>query len=197
MRVRDHVAISTAASVALFPWLRRAIFVCWVSSIMIDVDHYLFFSVHERTIDPRKAVRYFNQAQPAQHAGTRVLHHPLVLLLLFALLGRWRWARLMLLGMAFHVGIDVFHGTRLRAVRSVALRRDGQTCQRCGAQGTDIVAHMFRQPRLLPAYRPEDLICLCSACHERAHAQGIEWLIVRGNPALASERRHTLQQGAT
>lgn len=186
MRVRDHVALSTAASAVLFPWLRRAVVLPWAASILIDVDHYLFASVRERTLDPRKAVRYFNQAQPEQHAGTRVLHHPLVLLLALALFGRWRWARLILLGMAFHVGLDVFHGIRTREARRAALLRDDHTCQRCGAHGADIVAHLFRERHLLPTYRPEDLISLCAHCHELAHAKGNDTVITTDLPMVAA-----------
>ena len=187
MRVRDHVALSTAASTLLVPWLRSAVVIPWAASILIDVDHFLFFAVHERSLDAHKAVRYFNQAQPAQHAGTRVLHHPLVLLMAFALLGRWRWARLLLLGMVLHVGLDSVHGLRLRAVRAAALQRDSATCQRCGAQGPAIVAHLFRQPCLLPSYRPDNFISLCPRCHESAHAKGNSTLsIARALPVSGS-----------
>ncbi len=176
MRVSDHTLISTGAAAALYPRLRRWVLVPWAASLLIDVDHYLWFCLHQRSVSPRKAVRFFNQAQPPKHSGTRLLHHPLTLLLLLMVSVRWRWAALLLLGMAFHVGLDVYHGARMDEARRVALRRDAATCQRCGARGPDVVAHLWRQPRLLAAYGVEHLISLCAQCHELAHTQGNQWI---------------------
>jgi 5-methylcytosine-specific restriction endonuclease McrA len=169
VRVRDHLLLSTGGAALLYPYLGRRVLVPWSASVFIDVDHYVWFCVHERSVNALRAVRFFNQAQPPQHAGTRLLHHPAVLLLLLVLSARWRWAGLLVTGMAFHVGLDVYHAARLDAARSGALRRDDSTCQRCGAQGPDVVAHQWHQPRLLPSYRPEHLTSLCGACHEAAH----------------------------
>jgi hypothetical protein len=172
VRVSDHALISTGAAAALYPRLRGKVLVPWAASVLIDVDHYLWFCVSQRSLSPRQAVRFFNQAQPPQHSGTRLLHHPVTLLLVLLVSYRWRWAALLLLGMAFHVGLDVYHGARMDEVRRAALRRDAATCQQCGARGPDVVAHVWRQPRLLAAYRVEHLISLCAACHELAHTQG-------------------------
>ena len=169
MRVRDHLLLSTGGAALLFPYLGRRVLVPWSASVFIDVDHYLWFCAHERSAHMLRAVRFFNQAQPPQHAGTRLLHHPAVLLVLLVLSARWRWAGLLLVGMAFHVTLDVYHAARVRAARSAALQRDHATCQRCGAQGPGVVAHQWHQPRLLPSYRPEHLTSLCGPCHEAAH----------------------------
>lgn len=176
MRVGDHTLLSMAGAVLLYPRLRRKVLVPLAASVLIDVDHYLYYCAHERSLDPRKAVRFFNQTQPPQHSGTRALHHPAVLLLLFLLSTRFRWIGLLLLGMGFHVGLDVYHGTRMRAARRSALRRDENTCQHCGARTPDVVAHQFYQPRVLPSYRPDYLISLCGACHELAHARGMAYI---------------------
>jgi hypothetical protein len=176
VRVSDHALLSTGGALLLYPWLRRKVVVPWAASILIDVDHYLWFCASERSPNPVRAVRYYNQAQPPQHGGTRLLHHPAVLLLLLALSARWRWAGLLLLGMAFHVGLDVYHGARMAEARRAALRRDRGACQRCGARGADVVAHMFHQPPVLPSYRPEYLISLCGECHELAHERGMEFI---------------------
>jgi hypothetical protein len=175
VRVSDHALISTGAAAALYPRLRSKVLVPWAASLLIDVDHYFWFCLHQRSVSPRQAVHFFNQAQPPQHSGTRLLHHPLTLLLLLMISVRWRWAALLLLGMAFHVGLDVYHGARMDEARRAALRRDASTCQRCDARGPDIVAHLWRQPRLLASYRAEHLISLCAQCHELAHTQGIQW----------------------
>ena len=169
MRVRDHVAISTMGAAVLYPRLGGAVLGSWAASILIDVDHYVWFCLHQRRLNPRAAVRFFNQAQPPQHPQTRLLHSPVVLLLL--LLGaRRRGAAAALLGMAFHVAMDIYDAARRDRARAAARARDGFTCQHCGAQGPAVVAHLWRQPWLLPSYRPEYFTSLCGACHEAAHA---------------------------
>jgi hypothetical protein len=189
VRVRDHVLLSSGGAVLLVPWLRRAVLVPWAASILIDVDHYLWFCAHERSVNPRQAVRYFHQAQPPQHAGTRLLHHPVTLLALLALGTRWRWALLVALGLGFHVGVDVYHGARMRGARRAALLRDDGTCQWCGAQGPDVVAHVWRQPWLLPSYHVDQLISLCAQCHEAAHRGASR------APAAASDQERAANAG--
>jgi 5-methylcytosine-specific restriction endonuclease McrA len=48
--------------------------------------------------------------------------------------------------------------------------RDEFTCQECGARGGQVETHVWRQPRLWPSYRPDDIVSLCPDCHEAAHA---------------------------
>jgi hypothetical protein len=140
----------------------------WAASILIDVDHYLWFCLQQRRLNPLAAVRFFNQVQPPQHRQTRLLHSPAVLLVLL-LLTRQRMTAWALLGMAFHVGLDAYDTARRRRTRADALARDGFTCQHCGAQGPGVVTHLWHQPCLLPSYRPEHVTSLCGACHEVAH----------------------------
>src|SRR5919109_1135990 len=85
VRVRDHVALSSAGAALLFPWLRGRVLGPWAASILIDVDHYLWYCLRQRRLNPLAAVRYFNQAQPPQHRQTRLLHSPAVLLVLLLL----------------------------------------------------------------------------------------------------------------
>ena len=169
MRVRDHLMLSTVGAVLLYPWLRGAVLGPWAASILIDVDHYLWFCLRQRRLNPVAALHFFNQAQPPQHRQTRLLHSPAVLLVLL-LLTRQGGVAWVLLGMAFHVGLDAYDTARRRQTRATALARDGFTCQHCGAQGLGVVAHLWRQPCLLPSYRPEHVTSLCGACHEAAHA---------------------------
>jgi uncharacterized protein (TIRG00374 family) len=179
VRVRDHVALTTVGAMLLYPRLKGAALAPWAVGIFLDVDHYLWFCAHERTLSLKKAVRFFNQAQPPQHAGTRALHHPLILPLLVALSVPWRGARLLLMGFVFHVGLDIYHQIRLIGARRKALRRDDFTCQQCGAQGADAIAHLWRQPLLLPSYRTQHFISLCGRCHEAAHSKGTTGEITR------------------
>jgi uncharacterized protein (TIRG00374 family) len=163
----------------LYPRLRRAALAPWAVGIFLDVDHYLWFCAHERTMSLKKAVHFFNQAQPPQHAETRALHHPLIFPLLVALSIPWRGARLFLMGFAFHISLDIYHQIRLTGARRKALQRDTFTCQQCGAQGADVVAHLWRQPLLLPSYRTDHFISLCGRCHEAAHRKGTAKEITR------------------
>jgi hypothetical protein len=170
MRMRDHVALSTAGALLLLPRLGPAVAAPWAASILIDADHLLWYCLHMRCLSPAAALRYFDGAHPAQHGGTRLLHSGWALALLGALGARWRGARLLTLGMIFHVALDSYHQTRVALARRTALGRDSYTCRRCGTKSADIVAHCHRQPWLLPSYRAEWFISLCPTCHEDAHA---------------------------
>jgi len=170
MRVLDHVALSTAGAALLYPALGFKVLVPWAASILVDVDHYLFYCVSTHDLSPVRAIRFFGQAQPPQHIGTRLLHSPAALLALLALGFFWPPAWLLALGIAFHVILDLYHAARLSITRGAVLRRDQATCVQCGAVGPGIVAHLWRQPPLLPSYRPEHFASVCTACHERAHA---------------------------
>lgn len=170
MRVLDHVALSTAGAALLVPVLGPVVLVPWAVSILVDVDHYLYYCVSARDLSPVRAVRFFGQATPPQHIGTRLLHSPAVLVGLAALGFLWRGAWLILLGLAFHVALDLYHAARLTIARQAVLRRDQATCVQCGAVGPGIVAHLWRQPRMLPSYQLQHFASVCGACHEQAHA---------------------------
>jgi hypothetical protein len=170
VRVRDHIALSTAGAAALSPWLGRRALHSWAASIAIDVDHYVWFCVRRNRWSPVAAARLFNEPEPPNHAATRFLHGPLALVTI-ALLGvRRKGARAAALGMAMHVGLDAYHERRMNRTRILALHRDDYTCRMCGARGIHIGTHMWQQPRLLPSYGLENHIALCSTCHETAHA---------------------------
>jgi hypothetical protein len=172
MRVRDHVVLATGAAALLYPRLGAAVTVPWGASIFIDVDHYLWFLARHRSVNPVAAVRVYNQAVAPQHRATRPFHHPAALALLLLLSRRRRAAALPLMGFAFHVGLDVYHRKRTARAKAAALRRDAFTCQVCGAQTADVVAHLWRQPHILPSYAREHFVAVCAACHEAAHARG-------------------------
>jgi hypothetical protein len=171
MRVRDHIVLSSGAAVLMYPCLGGNVALPWAASIFIDVDHYLWFLVRHRRLNPVTAVRLFNNANAPRHAATRPLHHPAALSLLL-LLGRRRHSVMLLLtGMAFHAALDTYHRTRMASSQAVALNRDDYTCQVCARKTADVTAHLWRQPRLLPSYQFGHFITLCARCHEAAHAQ--------------------------
>lgn len=170
MRVRDHIALSTAAAAMIAPRMGRPVLGLWAGSVLIDTDHYLWFLVRRRCLNPVAAVRCFNQAHAPGHRATRVLHSRAALLGV-ALLATTRPRALpVALGMGMHVALDAHHEARLYEARATALARDRFTCQRCGVRGAHVGTHLERQPRLLPSYRSENLIALCGPCHESVHA---------------------------
>jgi hypothetical protein len=172
MRVRDHVALASGAAALFYPRLGASAAVPWAASIFIDVDHYLWFLARHRSLDPVAAVRLYNDADAPQHRATRPFHHPAALSLMVLVGMRKRAAVLPLMGVAFHVGLDVYHRTRTAEAKAAALARDSFTCQVCGAQTADVVAHVWRQPRVLPSYRLDHFVTVCGPCHRAAHARG-------------------------
>jgi len=175
VRVRDHLALSTLAAAALYPIVKRKALIPWAASVLIDVDHYAWFTVESGSLNLIEAVRFFNQAQPPQHLSTRRLHSPDVLLALMVAGHWWRPLRLVGYGIAFHVALDVTHSAMNGRARRRALARDQYTCRRCGARDETVVAHIWRQPPLLPSYRTNHLVSLCGSCHELAHTKRIDF----------------------
>jgi hypothetical protein len=169
MRVRDHIALSTAGSALLSRRLGRGVISVWVGAVLIDVDHYVWFCLRERRLNPVSAVRYFNGAHTPQHAATRGLHSPLALLAVLLLGARRPQLLAVALGMGLHVALDRFHETRMNQARAVALERDDLTCRVCGVRGPQVGTHLERQPWLLPSYNSQNLISLCPGCHRAAH----------------------------
>ena len=170
MRVRDHVFLSTAGAAILYPLVGRRVLGAWAASILIDADHYLWYSARHRDTNPVAAVRFFNQPEAPQHKATRVLHSPQALSVAMLLAAYRRKVLPVAIGMAVHVAMDAYHEVRLGRARAAALRRDGFNCRACGAKEPGVVAHLKQQPWLLPSYRTQHLVTLCSSCHEAAHA---------------------------
>lgn len=176
MRVRDHIALSTAGAALLRPWLGRGALGLWAGSVLIDLDHYVWFCLRRRDWNPVSAVRFFNGADPPQDSTTRVLHRHEAALALLLLGLRQRWLLPVALGVISHVALDAHHQARMEEARGAALKRDDFSCQACGMRSPHISTHLRRQPWLLPSYGMEHLISLCGPCHEAAHAG-------RGDPA--------------
>lgn len=168
MRVRDHVLLSAAGAALLRPWARGSVAGLVAGGVLIDADHYAWFCLRHRRLNPVAAVRFFNGAHPPQYQGTRLLHTPGALLAVLAAALHWPRLLPVAAGMGLHVALDRQHEARMRSARKAALERDEYRCQACGAQ-TRIDTHVRRQPWLLPSYSAEDLISLCHACHETVH----------------------------
>lgn len=169
MRVRDHIALSTAGAALFGRRIGGGVLSVWAGSVLIDVDHYVWFCLRERRLNPVSAVRYFNGADAPQHAATRGLHNPLALLAVLLVGARRPQLLAVAVGMGLHVALDRFHEALMDQARAAALRRDDLTCQGCGTRGPQVGTHLERQPWLLPSYGPRNLVSLCSACHHTAH----------------------------
>jgi hypothetical protein len=175
MRVRDHVALSAVGAAASKPWFGPRLAGVLAGGVLIDADHYLWFCVHERRLDPSAAVRRFNEAHAPEQSATRAFHSPAALLGVLLLSGRKPRLRPVVAGMGLHVALDRFHEARMARSRAAALRRDDFTCQVCGTRGPHVETHVHRQPVLLPSYRPDNLISVCGLCHEAAHRGVGRW----------------------
>ena len=170
MRVRDHIAISTAAAAVLLPFVgKKNVALGWAGSILIDADHYLWFVANERRIDPVAAVNFFNEAQPPPATNVRWFHHPVVLAGVAAAAVKRRSLLPVAIGMAAHAALDIYHDARLQRVRAAVLRRDGYRCQECGVRDETVTAHTARQPQVLPSYKLSNYVALCGPCHTAAH----------------------------
>src|SRR6266513_1480079 len=111
MRVQDHVKLSAVAATLALPWLKKDVWIPFAASIFIDVDHYLWHAVTQRTLSLSAAVRFFGQADPPQTTSMKLLHHPVVLGMVLFLAVRWRSRLLGLIlgGLLFHVSLDAIH----------------------------------------------------------------------------------------
>lgn len=169
MRVRDHVALSTLGAAALAPWLGRGVMGLWAGGVLVDADHYAWFCLDERRLDPRAALRRFGEAQAPQHAATRALHSPAAALALLMMSACRPGLRPLAAGVGVHVALDRWHEGRMTRARRATLIRDGFRCQACGARGSQVETHLHTQPSLLPSYASHNLTSLCGPCHVAAH----------------------------
>jgi hypothetical protein len=170
MRVRDHIAVSTAGVALLRPWLRRGAIGLWAGGVLIDIDHYLWFCARQRRCNPLAAMRFFHEAHPPQHSATRVLHTPVAPLAVFLMSRHRRALAPVALGMALHLALDLRHELRMEEARAAAIARDDFSCQACGTRAPHVGTHLRRQPWLLPSYDAQNLVSLCAPCHVAAHA---------------------------
>lgn len=173
MRIQEHIKLSTAAAVVALPWLKKDVWIPFVASIGIDVDHYLWHVVTHRTLSLRAAVRYFLQADPPRRAEARLLHHPIILglLLLSAVRTRSRILWLILAGFLFHVSLDVIHVTQMNHLKQSLTEQAHYTCPGCGQHFEALQLHTVHVTKnLLDHYNPRNFVVLCPTCHEKAHA---------------------------
>ena len=173
MRVQEHIKLSALAATMALPWLGKDVLIPFTSSVLIDVDHYLWYAVTFRTLSIRKAVKYFGQADPPQLKEARLLHHPLILgiLVLIAMLTRSRFLMLILAGLIFHVSLDVVHVTQLQSLKQSLSEEANGICPECGERCEVLQLHtVYFSPSMLNRYQAENFVVLCPTCHEKAHS---------------------------
>jgi hypothetical protein len=173
MRVRDHIFVSTVTATAASPWLGASALGLWAGAVLIDADHYVWYCLHNRCMNPVASVRYFNGADVTQDIATHALHSPIALIAALGLGVRKRSTLPIAVGMSLHVALDAQHRARMKSARTRALQRDRRSCRACGSRAPHVGTHLWHQPRLLPSYRTSDLVSLCAPCHEAAHAHKI------------------------
>jgi hypothetical protein len=173
MRVQEHVKLSALAAVAALPWLGKDVLIPLTSSVLIDVDHYMWHAVTNRTLSLREAVQYFGQADPPKRSEARLLHHPLVLgiLLLIALRTHSRVLMLILAGLLFHVSLDVVHARQMKSLKQSLTEEANGACPECRKDCETLQLHtVYYSPKVFDHYNPKHFVVLCPTCHERAHS---------------------------
>jgi len=173
MRVQEHVKLAAAAAIVALPWLKKDVWIPLASSVLIDVDHYLWHAVTHRTLSLRTAVRYFGQAAPPQLPQARLLHHPLVLgsLLVVAAHTRSRILWLILAGLLFHVSLDLVHVTQMNRLKRSLSEKAESICPACGKHYEALQLHTVHfASNLLDRYNSRHFVVLCPECHEKVHS---------------------------
>jgi hypothetical protein len=174
MRVQEHIKLSAFAATMALPWLGKDVLIPLTSSVLIDVDHYLWHVVTFRTLSLRAAVNYFGKADPPQLKEARLLHHPLVLaiLLLIAICTRSRFLMLILAGLLFHVSLDVVHVTQMQSLKQSLSNEAKGICPECGKSCEALQLHtVYFSPSMLNRYNAKNFVVLCPICHEKAHTK--------------------------
>jgi hypothetical protein len=174
MRVQEHVKLSAAMALVTLPWLKKDVWIPLASSILIDVDHYLWHAIAHRTLSLRTAVQFFEQADPPQLPQARLLHHPIVLgsLLVIAARTQSKILWLILAGLLFHVSLDLIHVTQINNLKQTLNEKAQHICPTCGKRDETLQLHTtYIANNLLDRYNPRHFIVLCPTCHEEAHSK--------------------------
>ncbi|HTK05893.1 MAG TPA: hypothetical protein VL485_01885 [Ktedonobacteraceae bacterium] len=172
MQTNEHVKLSAAATALALPWLKKDAWIPFTASILIDVDHYLWYAISHRTLSLKDALRFFNQADPPQTQMMKFLHQPLTLglLLFLAVRLRSRVLALILAGFLFHVSLDVVHITQMSNLKQTLGDQVNHACPECGKVEKPLQLHTVHYAsNLLDRYNPEHFIVLCGTCHEKSH----------------------------
>ncbi len=182
MHPRHHLILSTAAAIALYPRLGRRVAIPWAASLLADLDHVPPFVWRHGLVSPAIMWRHFRSDSDEERP--HLLHNWVVILIGLALAPLLPLLGLAAVGLAFHRLLDDLHGLlqtswrrwqwRVSAkgrLHARLHRRDGYTCQVCGATGQPLELHSIAPPGQADREEPRNLISLCVPCHRRLHGQ--------------------------
>ncbi len=168
--IRDHFlagAVVALLAVPFWGWTASALF--FISSILIDLDHWLalVFRTRFNYWNPAELMRFyefvFNQKHEMELLALDIFHTAEFLLLFgFVAFGFLPFLRPVFLGFIFHLAMDLIH-----------LRRHGILARRCHS----IVEYIVRRKKLKREGRDPDFIfvqaakdlrvCRCKEQHDR------------------------------
>ncbi|QBD79387.1 hypothetical protein EPA93_26725 [Ktedonosporobacter rubrisoli] len=174
MNVKEHLKLSTAAALLAAPWLKQDTLIPYAASIFIDVDHYIWHAITQRTLSLSAAVHFFQQADPPQRPAAKFLHNPLLLglLLFLAMRLRSRLLGLILAGLTFHVCLDAIHVTQMSRLKRTLSEEAHHLCAECGTYFEALQLHTVHvTENIIDRYNPKHFVVLCPTCHERAHSK--------------------------
>ncbi|HEY6007208.1 MAG TPA: hypothetical protein VIU40_02725 [Geobacteraceae bacterium] len=119
MNLTTHAKATGVAALCLLPVWGAAQLLCFaVGSILIDVDHYIFYVFRRRRFDVRGMFAYFEDLQEVQHripyAGICIFHTVEFYLLVYLLSLRYSLFTPVFIGMLYHFVLDLIHLRRHR-----------------------------------------------------------------------------------
>jgi hypothetical protein len=112
MRVTDHIKYTTAVSIILLPfWNVREVILFAAGSILIDIDHYLFYIFHFKRLNPRGMFLYYEDWLPRvkdkiPYAGICIFHTLETYLAVAVAAFYLKPLLYLLLGLLFHFILD-------------------------------------------------------------------------------------------
>ena len=125
MLPKHHAAYGAVAALVAAPWLGGRSLALWAGSILIDVDHYLWYVEHRHDLSLPRAYRFFRAARAGDahlESDARPLHGPYVAALFLLLAWRWPAFRPWCGGILVHSLLDAYAEHRLDAFLPLRLR---------------------------------------------------------------------------
>ncbi|MCL4545749.1 MAG: hypothetical protein M1118_14335 [Chloroflexi bacterium] len=117
MLPRRHALYGGLGALALAPILRKQSAIFLVSSVLFDVDHYLWYAMTHSDWSLRNALRFFDHVRSGNvnlnGCDARPFHGLSNVALLGALSLRWHFLRPIFLGILFHSLLDAYSENRL------------------------------------------------------------------------------------
>jgi membrane-bound metal-dependent hydrolase YbcI (DUF457 family) len=125
MMPSSHAVAGAAVALALAPWLRQRSAALWAGSVLIDVDHYVWYVAQRHDLSLRRAYAYFVAAKLGavdRGGDARPLHGPINVGWMALLAWRWPAFRPVFLGVLLHSLLDAYGERRLDGILPLALR---------------------------------------------------------------------------